>query len=110
MAINGIVIPEKKEDEEKVELDISCGKHTPEGHLIGNMYRGGLLDQILAKDEYACCPHDGMQHTLLLHMTKKGIVSMLVLIDEHYSEQSSVWVERAQAFIVHVEKKLEEVK
>lgn len=110
MAINGNIIPEKKEDEEKVDLDVSCGEHTPEGRLIGNMYRGGLLERILVKDEYACCPHDGMQNTLYLHMTKKGIELMLEIIDEHYSEQSPVWIDRAQAFIVHVKKKLEEVK
>lgn len=96
--------------EEKIDLDVSCGEHTPEGRLIGNMYHVGLLDQILSEEEYICYPHDGTQHTLCLCMTRKNIASMLVLIDEHYSEQSSVWVDRAQAFIDYVEKRLEEVK
>ena len=103
MAINVI-------SEEKVNVDVSCGEHTPEGRIIGNMHYTGLLEQILSRDEYSGCPHDGMRHTLRLHMKKEDIVSMLMIIDEHYSEQSSVWVEYAQAFITHVERKLEEVQ
>ena len=100
----------KENDEKKLLIDVSCGEHTPEGRLIGNMHCVGLLKKILAEDEYAGYAHDGIQHTLLLHMTKKKIMSMLFIIDEYYSEQSSVWVERAQAFISYVEKKLEEAE
>ena len=79
--------------------DLSCGKHTPAGRVIGEMFYRGFLDAVLHRDEYSGRPNDGTMNKLRLKLEPSDFDAFLKLVPDFSAQfEGSYWPERFRQF------------
>lgn len=69
---------------QKTRFNLTVPRHTPEGMVVGHLMYHGVLRDLIKRDEYSGCPHDGGSHTLWLEVTQADLEAFLDLIDGVY--------------------------
>lgn len=67
-------------------------QHTPAGVLLGKMYYGQFLQTVLKRDEYSGYPHNGGEHTLVLHLSQTDLQSFMDLVVEYFGDNEATQI------------------
>lgn len=63
-------------------LDVSQPQDTQAGSLLGRMWYGNFIQNLLRDGEYSGYPHNGGQHTLRLNLNLWDMAAFLKLVEE----------------------------
>jgi hypothetical protein len=76
--------------EATVMASMSQPQHTPAGRLVGVMYYRGFLSKALNREEYSGYPHNGGEHTLVLHLVPSDLNAFLDLVRETFKHHEGM--------------------
>ncbi len=72
-------------------VNCSQPQGTPAGNLLGHMFYGGFLGQVLKMSERRGYPHNGGEHSLTLMLTSpEEYEAFLALVQDRYGKAAGV--------------------
>ena len=75
-------------------------QHTPAGALLGRMYYGRFLDDVLEREQRSGYPRNGGEHTLSLKLSLADLKAFLDLVLESFNQH-----EGAMPFVMSVKER-----